>query len=274
MKLAYAKTAAAALACLPFMMTASPALAQTSSLSLAESRPNIMAYAGALSLNNGFHNRTYEGFFYNQYFNGLGLHADVVSVQRETDSTFGAVGLSWDASPGIRPKFMIGTSTDNRDIHPDAYASLQVQIRSASDSRTIVSPSLTYRHFRSGAEEVIPAIDAVYYFSLPSDMDGYYVAQAGANVSMSRRARADGYTVGAGLQTVRSNGVSFGGYVEGGRLVYDALLGTGLRTNFYSIRPSIGLRFNPNWELFARGEYTHTDFYEIRGGLIGIKYSF
>jgi hypothetical protein len=250
------------------------ALAQTSSLSLAESRPSLTVYAGDLGVDKGFHDRAYEGFFYNQYFDGVGLHADVVSVQREEDSTFGAVGVSWDAAPMLRPKIMIGTSTDNTDIHPDQYASLQVQIRSSSDPRTIITPSLTYRHFRTGADEVMPGLDGVYYFSVPSDMDGYYVAQAGANVSINRQGNAEGFTVGAGLQTVRSNGLSFGGYAEGGRMVYDALIGNGAKTDFYSVRPSIGLRFTPEWELFARGEYTHTGFYDVRGGLIGVKYSF
>ncbi len=269
-----AKAALAGVGCLFLAMVPRAVLAQTSSLSLAESRSNLTVYAGGLDLNKGFHDRTYEGFFYNQYFGDFGLHADVVSVQRETDSTFGAVGLSWNAGGPLTPQLMVGSSTENRDIHPDQYASLQVQIRPTSDSRTIFTPSLTYRHFRTGAQEIMPGFDTVYYFSVPSDKDGYYVAQVGANVSLNPHNSTDGYTVGAGLQTVRSNGVSFGGYVEGGRLVYDALIGSGVQTNFYSIRPSIGLRLNLEWELFARGEYTHTGFYEIRGGLVGIKYSF
>lgn len=260
--------------CLSIALAPRPALAQTSSLSLAESRSNVTAYAGALDLDKGFHDRSYEGFFYNQYFGSVGLHADVVSVSREKDSTFGAVGLSWDAAPMLRPKIMLGTSTDNPDIHPDQYASLQVQIRPTPDSRTIVTPSLTYRHFRNGGQEVMPGVDGVYYFSVPTDVDGYYVVQAGASLSINRHSSDNGYTVGGGLQTVRSNGVSFGAYAEGGRMVYDALIGAGAKTDFYSIRPSIGLRFNPEWELFARGEYTHTGFYSIRGVLIGLKYSF
>jgi hypothetical protein len=265
---------AAALAAIAVTLTPLAARAQTSSLSLAESRSNLMAYAGRLALSRGYHDRTYAGFFYNQYLNGVGLHADVVTVSRESDSTFGAVGVSWDVASNIRPKIMFGTSTDNRDIHPDQYVSFQVQVRSASDSRTIVTPSLTYRHFRTGAQEVMPGVDAVYYFSLPGDQEGYYVAQAGANLSISPHNSADGYTIGGGLQTVRSSGLSFGGYVEGGRLVYDALIGSGVKTQFYSVRPSVGLRLNPTWELFARGEYTHTDFYEIKGGLVGVKYTF
>jgi hypothetical protein len=260
--------------CLALALAPRLALAQTSSLALAESRSNVTAYVGALGLDKGFHDRSYGGFFYNQYFGSVGLHADVVSVSREKDSTFAAVGLSWDAGPMLRPKIMLGTSTDNPDIHPDEYASLQVQIRPTPDSRTIVTPSLTYRHFRTGAQEIMPGLDGVYYFSVPSDVDGYYVVQAGGNVSINGHNNTDGYTVGAGLQTVRSNGVSFGVYAEGGRMVYDALIGAGIKTDFYSIRPSIGLRFNPEWELFARGEYTHTGIYEIRGGLIGLKFSF
>jgi hypothetical protein len=268
------KTAVVAAGCLTLSLAPRLALAQTASLSLSEERANLTAYAGYLDVTKGFHDRQYEGFFYNQYFGEFGLHADVVSVQREEDSTFGAIGFSWQANQELRPQLMVGTSTENTDIHPDAYASLQVQIRPTSDTRTIITPSLTYRHFRNGAEEIIPGFDAVYYFSSPSDTEGYYVVQGGADVSIAPHNNDDGYTVGAGLQTVRSNGLTFGVYAEGGRIVYDALIGVGQKTEFYSVRPSIGFRLNPEWELFARGEFTHTDFYDIRGGLVGVKYTF
>jgi hypothetical protein len=254
-------------------ISAGAARAQAS-LSLAEERGSIMLYAGGLNLKQGYQDRYFGGFFYNQYVNGVGLHADVVEVAREQDVGFGSFGLSWQAAPGIRPKVMLGGSTNNTDIEPDLYGSFQVQIRPIGDTRTIITPSVTYRHFRNGGEETIPGVDAVYYFSMANDPDGYYVLQGGANVSLSR-AHEQSYTLGLGLQTVRANGLSFGVYGEGGRLVYNPILGvSGIATNFYSIRPSIGLRFTPDYEVFVRGEYTHTGFYEATGGLIGLKISF
>lgn len=244
------------------------------SLSLAEERPSIILYSGGLNLKDGFKDRYFGGFFYNQYVDGVGLHADVVEVAREQDVGFGAFGLSWQAAPGVRPKIMLGGSTNNTDIEPDLYGSFQVQLRPTGDTRTIITPSVTYEHFRNGGEETIPGVDAVYYFSMANDPDGYYVAQAGANVGFSR-ASEDSYTLGLGLQTVRANGLSFGVYGEGGRLVYNPVLGVqGIATNFYSIRPSVGFRFTPDYELFFRGEYTHTGFYDASGGLVGFKITF
>lgn len=244
------------------------------SLSLAEERPSIMLYSGGLNLKQGFADRYFGGFFYNQYVGDVGLHADVVEVSREQDVGFGAFGASWQAAPGIRPKIMLGSSTNNTDIEPDVYGSFQVQIRPIGDTRTIITPSVTYRHFRNGGEETIPGFDAVYYFSMANDPDGYYVAQAGANVGFTKSSDHS-YTLGLGLQTVRANGVSFGVYGEGGRMVYNPILSVpGAATNFYSIRPSIGFRFTPDYEVFVRGEYTHTGFYDAAGALVGLKISF
>lgn len=243
------------------------------SLSLAESRSNVTVYAGGLDVTKGFENRNYAGIFYNQYFGSVGVHADIVGIRREEDSGFATVGMSWDAAKGVRPKVMIGTSTSNLDIHPEVYVSAQAQIRPTADTRTIVTPSITYRKFRTGAEEVIPGVDAVYYFSIPADTTGYYVAQAGANVVLGE-ADDTGYSVGMGLQTVRANGLSFGAYVEAGSLAYDSLIGEGVQTDFYSVRPALGLRFTPETEVFFRGEYTHTDFYEASGLLVGFKLTF
>ena len=253
---------------------ASQAAFAQASLSLAENRSNLTVYGGGLSVNRGFADRVYGGLFYNQYFGDLGVHADMVDVSREQNSAFAAVGMSWQAGPDVRPKIMIGTSTENPDIHPDIYVSLQAQVRPSQDQRTIVTPSLTYEHFRNGGVQTTPGVDAVYYFSLPADQDGYYVMQAGANVGFLNHTSENSYTVGAGLQTVRSNGVSFGAYVDGGRMVYNPLIGNGLATTFYTIQPALGLRLDPTREIFFRGEYTHTGFYNLAGGIVGYKLTF
>ncbi len=244
------------------------------SLSLAEERANATFYGGGLALNKGFTNRYFGGVFANQYVDGLGIHLDVNDVAREQNAAFAALGISWQVAPGIRPKVMLGSSTNNSDIAPETYASAQVQIRPTSDTRTIITPSVTYERFRNGGSETTPGVDAVYYFSIPSDMNGYYVLQAGANVGFNNT-HSDSWTVGGGLQTVRANGLSFGAYADGGHMVYNAILGVpGEQTDFYSIRPSIGFRFTPEYEVFVRGEYTHTGFYDATGGILGFKITF
>jgi opacity protein-like surface antigen len=253
---------------------ASQAAFAQASLSLAENRSNLTVYGGGLSVDRGFADRYYGGLFYNQYFGDLGVHADMVDVSREENSAFAAVGMSWQAGPDVRSKIMIGSSTENADVHPDIYVSAQAQVRPTADQRTIVTPSVTYEHFRDGGAVTTPGVDGVYYFSFPSDANGYYVLQAGANVGFNNHTNQNSYTVGAGLQTVRSNGVSFGAYVDGGRMVYNPLLGIGLSTTYYTIQPALGLRLDPTREIFFRGEYTHTGFYNLAGGIVGYKLTF
>jgi hypothetical protein len=253
------------------VLAATPALAQTgASLSLAESRPSATFYGGYYAVTDGFSDRRFAGVFYNKYFGETGIHADVVGVDREEDSVFAALGVSWAATPTIRPKLTVGGSTANSNIHPEFYLSAQTQFRPSPGSPTILTPSLTYETFENGVELWTVGADAVRYFSLPSDQGGYYVFQGGAQYTPD----PGGWSLGAGLQTIRANGVSFGGYVTGGQQVYDRFVGLDRETEFFSIRPTVGVRFTPEYEVFVRGEYTHTEFYDLTGAIVGLRVTF
>jgi hypothetical protein len=248
------------------------ALAQASS-ALEVERSNVTVYGGGLGVSDDFDDRAFGGAFYNQYFGTTGIHADVVGISREQDSVFAALGVSWQTDPRLRPRIMLGTSSNNENIHPEFYASVQFAIRPDPQGQTTFTPSITVRNYRSGAEELIPGVDAVYYFSIPGDDEGYYAAQGKIAVSFIT-ADENAYALGAGVQTVRANGLSFGFFFEFGNLVHDDLIGTGERTDFYSFRPSAGFRLTPEHEIFVRGEFAHTDFYDTTGGLVGYKRTF
>ncbi|HEX2560224.1 hypothetical protein [Phenylobacterium sp.] len=235
----------------------------------AEEQSTVNVYAGSASVSDGYEDRDYIGAYLAVFGDGVGFHADVSSVSREEDATFGAVGVSWDATESLRPQLMVGTSSDNFNILPEVFASAQLRYKPAGAEGWVITPRLTYRSYRSGGEEVQPAIDVVRYLP-PADASGYWVLQGGAALSLNS-SDENGYSVSGGVQTVRANGLTAGLAGEAGKMTYDSLLGIGVESDFWALRPSLGYRITPKHEIYLRGEIAETDFYDVQGLLLGLK---
>lgn len=245
------------------------ALLASATAAAAQEQSAVNIYAGSASVDEGFDDRDFIGAYLSLFADGVGFHADVSSVWREEDATFGAVGVSWDATETLRPLVMIGTSTENLNIMPEVYASAQLRYKPAAAQGWVLTPRLTYRSYRSGGEELQPALDVVRYLP-PADASGYWVVQAGGALSLNS-SDENGYSVSGGVQTVRANGLSAGVAAEAGKMTYDSLLGIGVESEFWAVRPSIGYRITPKHEIYLRGEIAETDFYNLQGVLLGVK---
>lgn len=232
---------------------------------------DVTILGGALGVDSGIKDRIFGGVVVNYYSGDLGLHADVQAIDREEDGVFGAVGASFSLGDHLRPRVMIGTSTNNDFILPTLYLSGEVQYFPVVGGSTIITPSVAYRRYADESDELLPALDVVQYFNIPGDKGGYYAARVRGLVSITSAAD-NGYGIGAGIQTVRNSGFSAGLYGEAGRLVYDTRVGIDAASNYYVLRPSAGIRIGKRNELFIRGEYADTGFYKISGGLIGLKF--
>lgn len=248
-----------------------PAAAQAQQERGDAQRSNASIYLGYANVDEGFDDRVYAGAFVNAYSGDIGVHGDVVLVEREESAAFGSVGVSFSIAEGVRPRLTAGTSTDNDSILPELFLSAALEVRPAQG--WIVTPSLSYRDFRSGGEELAPSVEVARYFNIAGDSGGYYVAQLRGRVSFNS-SDEDGYSISGGLQTVRSNGLSFGATVEFGKITYDSVVGIGVRTDLFAVRPNVGYRFSDRHEIFLRGEYADTDFYTVSGLLVGLKLSF
>ncbi len=240
----------------------------------AQEKSSATVYAGVLALDQGFGTRTFEGGFVDVYANDkLGLHADVVAVQREENALYASIGASFAFSPHVRPKLMIGTSTTNLNILPDQFASLSVQIKPGTNSGWVVTPSVAYRHYRNGNRDTLASLAVAKYFNIAADPHGYYVVQAAATTVFQRNGRAMS-TGSLGVQTVRASGVSFGITGEAGALVRDPVAGAVNGGQFYAVRPSLSVPIVKGIEVFARGEYADTTQYTAKGGTTGLKVGF
>ena len=251
-----------AAACLPLLLGAGPAAASGIDQLLS-------IYGGRAEVSDGYEAREFVGAFVEINHGQVAFHAEAAGVSREDDAVFGALGLSWQASPSLRPKIMVGTSSSHQMILPEEFASLSVQMKPQSMPGWIVTPAVVYRSYESGGSEVRPAIDLVRYLK-PSSPDGYWVLQGNAAVSFNS-SDENGYSLGLGAQTVRASGLTMGLSGEVGRMTYDSLLGIGVASDIWAARPSVGFRFDPTREIYLRGEYAHTDFYDVRSAMVGVK---
>ncbi len=254
------------------LMAAAPAMA-------VEEPSTVSLYGGAYSASNGYSDRQFAGLFADLHTGKLGLHGDFVGVFREADAAYGALGLSYRLTDSVRPKLMIGTSTDNRNILPDLLVNGSVELKPAKG--VVVTPSVTYRRYRTGGKETAPGVAVARYFDFAGDHDGYWVAMAEGLISFNSSDR-NGYLVRAGLQTVRKSGVSLGLNGEFGRMTYLSVLGgspsapplaANVASRLWSVSPSVGYRFG-NKEIFVRAAYIDTQFYTLKSGTLGIKFSF
>ncbi len=255
-------------------LAAAAVIAAAPDVAAAKEKSSVTAYAGILSLDKGFGTRTYEGGFVDVYANDkLGLHADIVDVQREENALFASVGASWAFNSHVRGKVMVGTSTDNLNILPDQFGSFSLQIKPGTNSGWVVTPGIAYRHYRNGNRDTLGSLAVAKYFNIAGDKHGYYVVQASVTTTFQRNGRAMG-SGSLGIQTVRASGVSFGVTGEAGSLVRDPVAGPVGSGEFYAIRPSLSVPLVKGVEVFARGEYADTNLYTAKGGTTGLKVGF
>jgi len=231
----------------------------------------VSVYGGFTSPTDGYDDRFYAGANMDQYVGDLGVHVDVSGVTREQDGLFASIGLSKTVASGVRGKLAFGSSTDNRNILPQYFGLAQLRIEAGR--KTVLTPAFAYRHFRTGVDEYLPSLDVAHYFTVAGDKNGYYVAQGRAAVAILPGRTAPSF--GAGVTTVRNSGFSAGIYAEAGRLSYANLIdigAPGVNSPFFAIRPSVGARISARTELFVRGEYSHNDFFDTRGAMVGLKF--
>jgi hypothetical protein len=248
-------------------VAASPAQAESKEQSY------VLAYAGMLDIIGG-DTRVYAGGMADMFIDrGIGLHADVVTVDREEDATYFGGGLSFAVNEHIRPKFMIGTSTGNRAVLPDLFLQGTVRIKPGHNSGWVITPGISYRHFRDGQHETIGSLQVAKYFSAAFDPNGYYVAQLGAETTIeaSNPARV---SFNGGISTVRKSGVIFGVSGEAGTLFRDPIATTNFRGRFFAIRPNLEVPLFDKFSLTTRGEYVNTQLYNALGGSAGVKVKF
>ncbi len=235
----------------------------------AAEKSTVLVYAGILSLDREQDKRVYQGSFADIHSGRLGLHTDVVHVAREEDAAYFAGGVSYALTPTVRPKLMIGSSTSNRAILPDAYAALSIELKPGEHSGWVITPGVTYRHYRIGVTETTGTLALAKYFDVPWDRGGYYVAQ-GAVATTFGGSRMNVALTG-GLQTVRKSGFAAGFVVEGGALVRDPIAGTVNGGRYFAIRPNLSFPVAKGIDLIARGEYSETSLYTATGVTTGFK---
>ena len=264
----------------PILLIAAAALVATAPVSAAD-RPKLpeaadsalessgTIYSGLFGATNGYSDRWVIGSYANLYRGGTGLHSDLVYVNREDNAFFGAFGLSHAISELTRAKIMVGSSTSNRNILPNAFVQGSLQIKPSEG--LIVTPALTYRHYRSGGREVAPSVQLARYFDLRGDAGGYYVAQADGGLSFNNSGRR-GWTAGAGLTTVRNSGLSLGVAARTGYSAYDSAMGFGVTSRNYGGSATVGYRLGRGYELFVRGDVTKSRFYTVSGAIVGLKF--
>ena len=248
-------------------LSASPALAESKEQSY------VLTYVGLLDVIGG-DTRVYAGGMADIYTErGIGLHADVVTVDREENATYFGGGMSFAVNDHIRPKFMIGTSTGNRAVLPDLFLQGTVRIKPGDNSGWVITPGVAYRHFRDGQHETVGSLQVAKYFSAPFDAGGYYVAQLGAETTIeaSNPARV---AFNGGISTVRKSGVIVGISGEVGTLFRDPIATTNFRGRFFAIRPNLELPLFDKFSLTTRGEYVNTQLYNALGGSAGVKVKF
>jgi hypothetical protein len=233
----------------------------------------VLTYAGLLDVIGG-DTRVYAGGMADVYMDrGIGLHADVVTVDREEDATYFGGGISFAVNDHFRPKFMIGTSTSNRAVLPDLFLQGSVRIKPGDNSGWVITPGVTYRHFRDGQHETVGSVQIAKYFSAPFDTNGYYVAQLGAETTIEATNPAR-VAFNGGISTVRKSGVIFGVTGEAGTLFRDPIATAAFRGRFFAIRPNLEVPLFDRFSLTTRGEYVDTQLYNALGGSAGVKVKF
>lgn len=232
---------------------------------------------GAYAVDNGFSDRAFmalQGSLYET--DGFGVHLDTASVHREEDAIFFAAGVSYAVSSTTRLKLMAGSSSDNDGILPEIYINGSATFDFGPEAGIVFTPELIYRSYRNGVEE-LQALGSVNKYFTPFKDGSYVVGSVTGSVNYVTPGDNVGWEAGASVLHVRPRYMSVGlGFVVGSS-AYDNTLGDvsiGVRNDYVGVRPSVSMYLSPDVEVFARGEYLVTDFYDLAGGFAGIKYAF
>lgn len=236
----------------------------------------MLDYGGALAVTNGFSNRAFVGFSDNFFYKkSFGLHLDGAQTWREQNAGFLSAGVSYRFEPGITPKVLVGTSSQNTNILPRFFALGSVSFDFGPGVGVVLTPSYTYREFRNGTDESTLSVETAKYF--PAFANGsYFVGQARASAILANPHAHLGYEFAASLTLMFPNAWNIGAELFGGTQAYDSLIAAspGVQNEFVGMRPKIGVFLTRNTEVFMRGEFVHTKLYDISGGLLGLKVTF
>ncbi len=238
---------------------------------------DIQLSGGAYAVDSGFSDRGFvalQGSLYEE--EGFGVHVDTSYVQREEEAAFFAAGLSYAITPSTRMKLMAGTSTDNDGILPELYINGSATVDFGPQAGVVVVPELIYRSYRNGVEEVQGQATLNKYFA-PFQDGSYIVGSLSGAVNYVTPGDNVGWEAGASVLHVRPRYMSMGLGAVVGSSAYDNELGLasiGVRNDYVGVRPSASMYLSPDVEVFVRGEYLWTDFYDLAGGFAGIKYAF
>lgn len=238
---------------------------------------DIQVSGGAYAVDSGFSDRAFvalQGSLYEE--GGFGVHVDTSYVHREEEAAFFAAGLSYAISPSTRAKLMVGTSSENDGILPELYVNGSATVDFGPQAGVVVVPELIYRSYRNGVDEVQGQATVNKYFA-PFQDGSYLVGSVSGSVNYVTPGDHVGWEAGASLLHVRPRYMSMGLGAVAGSSAYDNQLGAasiGVRNDYVGVRPSASMYLSPDVEVFVRGEYLWTDFYELAGGFAGIKYAF
>lgn len=232
-------------------------------------------YVGALAVSDGLKDRTFAGFFGNVYTEGgVGFHLDLSHQWREEDAGFGAIGISAELSPGIRPKLQIGGSTDNEGILPEFLVDASVRVELGDMTGLVFDLGGAYREFRNGVDEGSLRGEVIKYFDAFAD-GSYLVGQAYLGGIFADPGSNFGWEARAGVTYVMPSAWSIGLTVAGGEMAYDEVVASiGVENTFITLRPHVSFNITDQLELFVQGEFLTSDLYDIGGGFAGIKVNF
>jgi hypothetical protein len=247
--------------------------AQGTAYAQSVARSDYTFLAGYLGVTADLHDRAFSTSWANTYWsNGVGLHAEAHGMNREEVASFGAVGVSYEAN-STRVKGTLGTSSDNREILPSFYARLEGEIKSDPAKGIVLSPSLTYRSFRSGVDEV--ALQGQSSFYMPAANDAYWVIQLLGRATFVSPGEDWIPAVGGSLTYASYKKYSVGLASEIGRSSYETAQGAAnFNENYVSLRPTASVYVNNQVELSLTGEYTKLESYEVNGVMAGLRVHF
>jgi len=227
-----------------------------------------------LGVTKGFSDRSAVGLQVDGFHrSGWGYHVEGAGQFREEDGAYFAGGFSYAFSPSVRAKLVVGSSSRNWGILPSFAAIGSVEFKSDPSIGLVLTPSVAYRKYRNGIEEVTPKLDLSKYFA-PFANGAYIVGQVGAAAISANPGSNVGYELSGGLTYVMPSSYSVGVEVFGGQMAYDVLLPAGpnasVKNRFVGVRPKVGFNLTQTIELFVRGEFVNTQYYDVRGGTLGL----
>lgn len=235
-------------------------------------RSDISTVFGYYGATDGINARRFSTVWGNTYFqNGLGTHAEAHFMDREETAGYFAGGLSLNGQFG-ELRGSIGTSTENTAILPEFHARLEAVYRSRPELGLVISPAISHRAFRNGAEDSAAEILISKYAGLPT---GVLIFSALARGTLADPGGHISAAFGAGLTYAQYRKFAIGFNIEGGRAAYDGIIAPGIFDERYvSVRPTASLFLTNDIELFGMMEYSARESYSLFGGHIGVKVHF